>query len=385
MSLIRLRWVTWWPSPYWIVRFDHLVDRPGLDFEAVFLAGSQPYHAWDLDPSAWRFPYAVLRPGPAPIGYRTRSFRIADVSRILSGGRAVNVVMPYGDPTFVTAAALAKAVGVPSFPFVPNTRFEERREGTVAEGVKRWFMMAARAVLVPGPLQEEYVRRYVGPEKPVVTLGNPVDTERLRRAARDLRVRREELRAARGWKPGDVVLVFVGRLGPEKALDVLLEGAANARTTGVPARVAIAGSGPAERALRGLAQRLAVPADFLGYQHQAGVAELYTAGDVLVLPSLSEAWGLVVNEAMEFSLPILVSDHVGALPLVRNGENGFVVPAGNVEALAEAVTTIGRNPELRRRMGERSRTLIEDHTLARWGDTLLDGISRFGRLVQSQR
>lgn len=385
MSLIRLRWVTWWPSPYWIVRFDHLVDTPGLDFEAVFLSGSQPYHAWELDPSAWRFSYAVLRPGPAPLGYRTRSFRIAGVSRILSGGRSVNVVMPYGDPTFVTAAAVGRALHIPCFPFVPNTQFEERRGGAMFEGLKRWFLMAARAVLVPGPLQEDYVRGYVGPEKPVVTLGNPVDTERLRRAARELRNRRDELRAAQGWKPNEVVLVFVGRLAPEKALNVLLQAAAKARAVGAPVRVAIAGSGPSEPTLRGLAKRLAVPADFPGYLTEVGVAELYAAADVLVLPSLSEAWGLVVNEAMEFSLPILVSDHVGALPLVRNGENGFVVPAGNVEALAEAVTTIGRNPELRRRMGERSRTLIEDHTLVRWADTLLDGISRFGRVAPSPR
>jgi len=125
-----------------------------------------------------------------------------------------------------------------------------------------------------------------------------------------------------------------------------------------------------------------VPTDFLGYLDQAGVAELYTTADVFVLPSLSEAWGLVVNEAMEFSLPIVVSDRVGALPLVKNGENGFVVPAGNVQALTDAVTSIGRDPHLRQRMGERSRTLIEDHTLARWADALLDGVSRFGHLVQ---
>jgi len=366
-----------------VARFDHLVNRPGLDFEALFLAGSQSYHAWDLDPSAWHFPYDVLRPGLARIGYRKRSLRVADLSRVLSGGRSVNVVMPYGDPTFVVAAAVGKAMDIPFFAFVPNTRFEERRQRAAFERVKRWFLRAARAVLVPGPLQEEYVRGYVGPEKPVVTLGNPVDTNRLRRAARHLRDRRVELRAARGWKPDEVVLLFVGRLAPEKALDVLLEATAKAHGMGAPVRVAFAGSDPAEPALRALAERLAVPADFLGYLHQTRVAELYAATDVLVLPSLSEAWGLVVNEAMEFSLPIVVSDRVGALPLVKNGENGFVVPAGNVEALAEAVTTVSRNPQLRWRMGERSRTLIEDHTLARWADALIDGISRFGHLVQS--
>ena len=295
----------------------------------------------------------------------------------------MNVVMPYGDPTFVVAAAVGKAMDIPFFAFVPNTRFEERRQRVAFERAKRWFLGAARAVLIPGPVQEEYVRGYVGPDKPVVTLGNPVDTERLRRAARDLLDRRVELRADRGWKPDEVVLLFVGRLAPEKALDVLLEATAKARGVGAPVRVAFVGSDPAEPALRALAERLAVPADFLGYLHQTGVAELYAATDVLVLPSLSEAWGLVVNEAMEFSLPIVVSDRVGALPLVKNGENGFVVPAGNVEALAEAVTTVGRNPQLRRRMGKRSRTLIEDHTLARWADALVDGISRFGHLVPS--
>jgi glycosyltransferase involved in cell wall biosynthesis len=382
VKAVRLRWVTWWPAPYWVARFEHLVDRPDLDFEVVFLSGSQPYHEWDLDSSAWRFRYVVIRQGSAAIGYGGRSPRLAAIPRLISGGPSVNLVMPYGDPTLVVAGAAARLKKIPLFPFVPNTSFELRRRGAIAEAAKRWFLRGASAVLVPGPLQEQYVRTYVRPGKPVITLGNPVNTEQLRPVARTLRGRRKELRTARGWNEGEVVLAFVGRLAPEKALDALLEATARARAAGAPVRVALAGSGPSESTLRRLAGHLALPADFLGYLNVTEVAELYGAADVFVLPSISEAWGLVVNEAMEFSLPIVVSDRVGALPLVKDGRNGFVVDARSVEALTEAITKIGSDAELRRRMGDQSRILIEDQTLDRWADALIGGISEFGNRVQ---
>jgi glycosyltransferase involved in cell wall biosynthesis len=80
-----------------------------------------------------------------------------------------------------------------------------------------------------------------------------------------------------------------------------------------------------------------------------------------VLPSrLHETWGLVVNEAMNFALPVVVSDKVGCAPdLVQDGENGFVVAAGQAEALAAAVRKLVESPDLRRTMGGRSRERID--------------------------
>ena len=85
---------------------------------------------------------------------------------------------------------------------------------------------------------------------------------------------------------------------------------------------------------------------FLGNLDHEELCRYYAATDALVLPSLSEPWGFVLNEAMEFGRPLVVSDAVGAGPDLVRG-NGFVHPAGDVEALAEALEQLATDPDQR--------------------------------------
>jgi glycosyltransferase involved in cell wall biosynthesis len=99
---------------------------------------------------------------------------------------------------------------------------------------------------------------------------------------------------------------------------------------------------------------------FLGFRNQTELPACYAMADVLVLPSDIEPWGLVVNEAMCFGLPIIASDKVGAAPdLVHDGVNGFVFPAGNVELLADRLRTVLLDEQMRQRMGAQSSYMIE--------------------------
>jgi glycosyltransferase involved in cell wall biosynthesis len=91
--------------------------------------------------------------------------------------------------------------------------------------------------------------------------------------------------------------------------------------------VSISASLPAPRSLP--------PASFPGFKNQSELPAYYAAADVLVLPSESETWGLVVNEAMACGLPAIVSDAVGCAPdLIEEGKTGFTYPVGDVDALA---------------------------------------------------
>jgi glycosyltransferase involved in cell wall biosynthesis len=99
---------------------------------------------------------------------------------------------------------------------------------------------------------------------------------------------------------------------------------------------------------------------FLGFLNQSQLPSAYCAADVFVLPSLFEPFGLVVNEAMLCGLPVVVSDRVGAkFDLVRPGENGYVFPAGNIDALAAILREILPNAEHRARMGAAARRRME--------------------------
>jgi glycosyltransferase involved in cell wall biosynthesis len=100
---------------------------------------------------------------------------------------------------------------------------------------------------------------------------------------------------------------------------------------------------------------------------------LYAACDVLVVPSIPtrtfrEPWGLVVNEAMNRALPVIASDAVGAAAggLVRDEENGLVVPAGDSAALAAALGRLAAEPALRARLGSKGAQSVRAFSHDAW-------------------
>jgi len=100
----------------------------------------------------------------------------------------------------------------------------------------------------------------------------------------------------------------------------------------------------------------------LGFQPRNIVPNFYTIANALVLPSDDETWGIVVNEAMCFSLPVITSSMVGAaLDLVKDGYNGFIFPAGDSKKLASCIEKLINLPENERLIfGQRSFEMINE-------------------------
>ena len=120
------------------------------------------------------------------------------------------------------------------------------------------------------------------------------------------------------------------------------------------------GAGSLERELKQQAEVKHLPVVFAGFQNQTELPKWFAIADVFALPSGDEPWGLVVNEAMCFSLPVVASDQVGAAgDLVRGGVNGFVFSSGDARSLSEHLELLLSDPLLRARFGQKSREIIE--------------------------
>jgi glycosyltransferase involved in cell wall biosynthesis len=153
-----------------------------------------------------------------------------------------------------------------------------------------------------------------------------------------------------------VGVLGVGRLVPEKGFDTLVRAIASA---GPPLALLLAGEGALRRELERLAERGGTRLALLGDLPPDRLLEAYVAADVFALLSHHEPWGVVVNEAAAAGLPLVLSDRVGAAhDLLRDGENGFLVPAGDAAAAAAALRRLADDAELRARMGARSRELV---------------------------
>jgi glycosyltransferase involved in cell wall biosynthesis len=105
-------------------------------------------------------------------------------------------------------------------------------------------------------------------------------------------------------------------------------------------RLWIVGSGEEEAACRMLAKTHSIRVDFAGFLNQDEIAIAYALADCLVLPSASETWGLVVNEALASGLPCVVSDAVGCAPDLITSETGAVFECGDIGALRNALESI---------------------------------------------
>lgn len=162
---------------------------------------------------------------------------------------------------------------------------------------------------------------------------------------------RAAVRAELGVAPGQPLLITVARLHPQKGLDVLLAAAQEWADRRPQPVLAVAGAGPLEAELRALAARGAAPVRFLGPRED--VPDLLAAADVVVLPSRWEARALVAQEALAAGRP-LVATSVGGLPGLL-GDGALLVPAGDAEALATAVTGLLDDPLAAKALATRGR------------------------------
>jgi glycosyltransferase involved in cell wall biosynthesis len=109
----------------------------------------------------------------------------------------------------------------------------------------------------------------------------------------------------------------------------------------------------------------------IGFQNYPDLPGIYRSVSCAILPSINETWGLVVNEAMASSLPVIVSTACGCVPdLVRDGWNGLVFKAGDREKLAQALLRMSSNPEVAATMGQNSGQLIAEWSLERFSHNL---------------
>jgi len=163
---------------------------------------------------------------------------------------------------------------------------------------------------------------------------------------------------------GKKVILFVGRLIDLKGVDYLIEAFAKLSKKIENVVLLIVGDGPEKRKLESLTEELKLNnVIFTGNIDNKLLGSYYLLSNVFVLPSITtyfaDACPLVVNEAMYFGKPVITSDSVGTTFMIKNGENGYVVPERNSEALYEAIVNVISNPELEKKMGKESKKLID--------------------------
>ena len=231
--------------------------------------------------------------------------------------------------------------------------------------LRRWFYPAAKGVVVQTEATARWARRWL-PADGVVTIPNPVVPP----PASTGNVVRDHVPS------GGRVMVAMGRLERQKGFDLLLEAFSLVAHDHPEWRLVILGEGPERAALeqaireRGLADRVMLP----------GVSKTpedwLRACDLFVLPSRYEGFPNALGEAMACGVPVVSFDcPVGPGEIITHGEDGLLVPAGDLIALAAAMRRLIGNPEEAARMAGRAARVVERFgeraVAARWEELLL--------------
>lgn len=283
------------------------------------------------------------------------------------------LVYGWNSPYAWAGAVTAKMLGISFWIRGENPLSQEDVAPTAARRMKRRILRAlfrlTDAFLYIGEENRKFYLHLGVPGAKLFFVPYAVDNDRFFIAAEKLRAKRNALRSERGIPEDAVVVLFVGKLIEKKRPQDVLSAFASAakRSSRIRFTMLFAGDGALSDFLMAEVTAKQIPrVHFLGFQNQGELPEIYAMSDIFMLPSgKGETWGLVVNEAMCFGLPVVISDIVGSGPdLVRSGENGFIVPFGDAGGLAEALLRLGEDAKLRARFGARSREIVSRYSFA---------------------
>jgi len=246
--------------------------------------------------------------------------------------------------------------------------------GSVTRKAKRIIHRNADAAFVPARSHLPY---YVGlgfPEERVIFGVDVVDNYYFMRAAEKVRSGSET--REKHSLPQDYFL-FVGRFLPRKGIETLIFAYEKYRSRSEkPWELVLVGSGPHMQQIRKAAENIPC-VHFAGTQSGEDLCAYYGFAKALIVPSIRDPWGLVVNEGMASGLPVLVSRGCGAAKtLVLENENGWAFEPENADELAELMLRLGLLPSGEwERMGRRSQEVISDWSLDRFVEGVLGGLN----------
>lgn len=371
---IRIAVINTHPIQYFAPLYAYLAGAEDIELTALYLSDFSMRGAhdkgfgrevtWDID---------LLE------GYRSKF--VGRHYRTAEPGRAASMIAPalvreisrkrydavwihgHGYPASLVALATARLKGIPAFlrgdsnPLIPRSRWKTM----IRRPVIGALYGACTGLLAVGTANRDDYRRMGVPDRKITIVPYAVDNARFAAASDITAEQRSAIRRRLGVEEDAPIILYASKFQWWKHPDDLLAAFLKLRAEGVTAHLIFVGSGDLEERLRAAATAAGeTNVHFPGFFNQSDLPAVFAACDVFVLPSSIEPWGLIVNEVMCAGMPVVVAREVGCAPdLVREGVNGALFDAGDVDALAAALRPILADAGLRARMGAASRAIID--------------------------
>ncbi|MFV0337121.1 MAG: glycosyltransferase [Chthoniobacterales bacterium] len=177
-----------------------------------------------------------------------------------------------------------------------------------------------------------------------------------------------------GLQEGETAVLYVGRISKEKNLDILVAASREIERSETPIRFLFVGDGPYLPEMK----KLLPTGIFTGYLKGENLAKAYASADIFVFPSTTDTFGNVILEAQASATPCIVTDMGGPRDLVENNQDGIIVRALDVRALASAILRLACDETLRSNMGIAARKRVENRDWASAFEQFWSGLASGG-------
>lgn len=353
-------------SPYRIPVFNEIAKGAPGQFLFFFLGKTERRRQWKIYREKIDFPYKVLpgilfQWGASGSPYFFNPTILHDLMKyspeiIITGG--------YQHPSYLLAMLYANIFKKRIILWCESNKYDYRDSHPLKEAYKRWFVRNCSGYIVPGRASFEYLLSLGAKGDKILTAPNAVDNDYFIQSCDRHRQSRETFKQSKGYS-GKLIL-YVGRLIEQKGVLDLLKAFQMISAKQPGWGLLLVGSGEQEKEFRDHCRTNGIKnVFFTGFIHQEELPIYYAISDCFVLPTYSDPWGLVLNEAMAAQLPVISSDAAGAAyDLIRPGENGYIFKKGDVHQLAGYISDILNDAQKRRAMGEKSFDIIKNYSPA---------------------
>ena len=353
---MKVLYITNAPSPYRVDLFEELGKLCDLDVTFELL----PSEIVHRDASWYHTDYKnfhVIQLKKTKICSRYICLDIVNV--IKNNSYDIIVVGVYSTLTSILAMTYMKRHNIPFF-INSDGGFIKENESWLQSNIKSFLIGMGSYYLATGRRTGEYLQYYGGYDKKYFTYSfstyrqSDLPTEYIRVQEK------QQLRKELGMS-NKIVFLSVGQFIYRKGYDILLKACEGLQDL---CDVYIVGAEATDEYLYMKDKLYLNNVYFIGFKQKRELIEYYKAVDVFVLPTREDIWGLVINEALTYGLPVITTDKcLAGVELIDDGQNGFIVPAGSIDDLRNKMHFFINDPYQCIQFGKKSFLKMQNYTI----------------------
>ena len=353
----------------------NLCKKNDFDFLVVDFAktSNKRKNLGDIDLSIHKYPYKILfKENFEEIHWYKKFYYL--LKEINTFRPSVVIMGGYNNAPMILAAFLNKLLRIKTI-LATDTTIYDRKRNWIKEILKKIILKSFDYAFCVGTPQINYIKS-LGFKTNNIFMAScyAVDEKKIKATYLNSTEDRENKLKLFGFQKKN--FIYVGRLSKEKNIDILLNAFNNIKDKGKDWGLIIVGDGPYRESLENIVRKEKIKdVFFTGGKSWTDVPIYYALSDVFILPSISEPWGLVVNEAMICGLPIIISSRVGAsFDLIKDGVNGFIFDPFNAKELTELMLRFVNEDVDKSLMGKESKEIIKEFTVEKFALNMFNSL-----------